>query len=111
MMFLFGAILGATLASGSSTASLMGSSGLAGIPLRCLMVQTEAEYKDCRRLSMRAELMTQSRDSPTSEGNCAYYAKWPKDYATWKDVCDVDKAMGYEIVALKHLNEALASKK
>jgi hypothetical protein len=118
MMFLFGALLGATLASGSSTTSLLSHGGFGGIPLRCLMVMSEADYRACRTLSMRAELLAQSRTEATGIGICGYvWSGQGNDVGkiaravTADDVCSVSRAIDLELAALKQLNAALETKK
>jgi hypothetical protein len=110
MMFLFGAFVGAALMGGQT--GFLTQQGLSSIPLRCLMVASEAEYRDCRRLSMQHELLVQSTVNPGNAGVCSYV--WAgirlserAAYVGTKSNCDVDRALTLEIAALKTLNEQL----
>src|SRR5687767_2697817 len=100
MMFLFGAIVGAMLASGGA-ATIPGTSPLGTIPLRCLYVANEADYRDCRWLSMAAEINQQSSIRADWTSVCANHwqgegvRNWAKPYIAH---CDIDKAIAREVV-------------
>jgi hypothetical protein len=99
MGFLFGLLLGGALMSGGSAGGLPPS--LAEIPFRCFaVVEDQAAYFDCRRLSMTAQLWQQYKSTPYSEPN-------PRTELMPK----VEAAMALELRALRALEAEAAKQK
>lgn len=120
--FLFG--LGAGLLVGDSQQSVrfqeaMKRSGFTGIPFRCLFVDSEKDYMDCRWTSMMAELQSARNNLflQTPTPYCIAVMAPAKYWDDRKDVvsdsagheraCDVAWHIQLEIKALKALGQAV----
>lgn len=102
------------LAAGSAgTTSTAGTApaGLGQIPLRCLAAfeEGEASFRDCRRPSLRAEILAQSRVSKNGDPFCFYTepAFSPGSFSNESGFpagdCDVEKNLTWEVKALQAL--------
>lgn len=109
MGFLFGLLMGTAIMSGGTQTQIQMQQMLSQIPLRCFAALdiSDAAYRDCRILSMRAELNNQSRSNPTDTGACYYVhvgrvniLSNPKE---WESLCDAKAAISMEIIALRGL--------
>lgn len=118
--FLFGLGTGLMLNSGGNSTRIQEafkSSGLSGIPLRCLFVETEEDYVDCRWTSMMAELQA-ARNNVYSDNSVPYCASQMGSNSDWKKslmakdsagrsrACDVLWHIQLEVQVLKALNQA-----
>lgn len=102
MNFLFGLLVGTSLAGSPSERPAV--PGLSAIPLRCFAALdiSDAEYVACRRPSMRAELYVQAQQLCRFNRaglQPAYEAIDPAD-------CDVGRHIAWEIAALRALPAA-----
>jgi hypothetical protein len=99
MGFLFGLIVGTALSSGGDNSPRLPSS-LSEIPFRCLAAieQSDAAYRDCRRLSMAAQIQQQH-----DVADCQVSKVCRNDIPH-----AVDVALDYEIAALHQLESAAA---
>lgn len=93
MSFLFGLLIGMAVSSSGSTLPQLST-----IPFRCFAALdiSEAEYRDCRRSSLRAELYSNS--------NCR-----------WSEIdgdgpCSFTRNVAWEISALHELKKAAEAK-
>jgi hypothetical protein len=87
---------------------------LSGIPLRCFAALEESDdaYKECRRPSLRYEVMASSALTRDGQRLCTFYSK---DYVqTYGDYpaadCGVEKPLDWELKALHAMADAAKAK-
>lgn len=90
MGFLFGLMIGSMVGGGGSTAlpPILGA-----IPIRCIAALeiSDAEYSDCRSVSLSQELSIRCDRIERSERT---------------GVCSLQRHLGWEITSIKELNKA-----
>jgi hypothetical protein len=96
MGFVFGMLVGGALFSGSSVAP----PALGSIPFRCLAAFeiSEAEYRDCRTLTLRREIY---EGTPCRANEMEGVA----------GVCSFHRHITWEIAALRELKKAVETRK
>lgn len=94
MGFLFGLLIGAAASSGGSLPPSFGT-----IPFRCLAAFdiSEADYRVCRRNSLRAEIFN---------GPCNY-----GDLDKPDGPCSIEKHFAWEIAGLRDLKHAIEARR
>ena len=123
--FLYGLGAGMLLSSGQTSTRIQEafkSSGLSGIPLRCLFTEKEEDYVDCRWTSMMAELQA-ARNNVYSDNSTPYCtaqmgpgsqwnkSEYAKDSAARNRACNVLWHIQLEVQVLKALNQAVTNQK
>ena len=118
---ILGLVVGLLLGgNGHDQSTILKQSGLNAIPLRCLAVESQLDYTDCRWTSMMAELQAARNNAyleipaPYCEAHLGLKDKWQgnplleasKGHAR---ACDVDWHIQLEFKALKGLNDSLAA--
>ena len=120
--FLFGLLAGMVISGNGAydANNALKQSGLNAIPLRCLTVDSEADYVDCRWTSMMAEIQAPRNNAFTDPiPYCAGILapdKWShtplaKLVEPHRRACDVEWHIKLEIKALKSLSEAMNAQK
>jgi hypothetical protein len=105
MWFLFGLIVGSSLAG--SPGAVLQQQLLSQIPIGCFAALEESEeaYRYCRTPSMMARLDAQSRFYPTSTSLC-WDNRFGKSFnSNDPHSCDVKQHITWELAALKRMNE------
>jgi hypothetical protein len=97
MGFLFGLMIGASVAGGGSSPQI--TAALASIPFRCIaaLEVSEQDYKDCRRVGLVGELY----------GAPHYVCRDSRKEPGYINGCDLDRQMGHEVRALRAMEAAL----